>query len=404
MAVYFYQVMREPEVVVSGRLAAESSSAAMRELFKRGYHVVSMKEVEQERETPWWRPRLFDRVRHRDVTLFTGQVSSLLRAGLPLSQALETLTQQVSNRRLQAATRRVLTSVEDGSALSAALSSEPDVFSPLYVAMVRAGESGGMLENVLKNLSVVMSREDDARARLRSMLTYPAILVVLGACTVTALLTFVIPRFVIMFKSLGQTLPLPTVMLIRTSRFFQSYWWAVLLGLLASALLLSRVWRSEKGRRLLDRHLLQLPAVGTLLMRLELARFARVVGELLHNGVTVLPALQIAGATLGSTTYRDAIEMCHGGVKEGESLSEQLKRTQRFPAMFTNIVAVAERSGNLDEALTQAAEDYESDVTRHLASLMTFLEPALIICVGAVVGFIVMAMLLPIFELNVIIQ
>jgi len=404
MAIFAYRVMREADAMVSGHLEAENRSAAVRELFGRGYHVVSVAEVDREGERPRWRLSLFDRIRRRDVTLFTGQLSNLLRAGLPLSQALETLVQQTPNRRLQAAVQRVLSSVKDGSMLSASLSSEPDIFSPLYIAMVRAGESGGMLDIVLKNLFELMSRQDEARARLRTMLTYPAILVFLGACTVTALLTFVIPRFVIMFQSLGQTLPIPTLMLIRISHFFQSYWWVLLLAGLAMVLLLHRAWRSEPGRRFFDRWFLRVPALGALWIKSELSRFAGVVGQLLRNGVTILPALQIAGATLTNNVYRDAAQFCHKGVKEGEPLSEQLKKTERFPPMFTNIVAVAEKSGNLDEALMGTADDYEKELTRGLTSLMTVLEPVLIICVGAIVGFIVVAMLLPIFELNAIIQ
>jgi len=404
MAIYAYRVMRDPETVMSGRLEAESRPTAVRELFARGYHVVSVEEIAHDREKPWWRISWFDRVRHRDVTLLTRQLSNLLRAGLPLSQALETLAQQTPNHNLQSALRHVLSSVRDGSTLSDSLSSEPGIFSPLYVALVRAGESGGMLDDVLKKLSELMLREDDTRARLRSMVTYPAVLITLGICTVTALLTFVIPRFVVMFRTLGQSLPIPTLVLIRLSRFFQAYWWILVLGAIGAAILLRRFWHTEQGRRLFDRLFLRVPVLGTLLMKSELSRFARVVGELLHNGVTILSALEIAGATLTNRVYRDAVHVCHKGVKEGEPLSDELKKTGKFPDILTNIVAVAEESGNLDDALIQTADDYELEVTRGMATLMSLLEPGLIICVGVVVGFIVVAMLLPIFELNAIIQ
>lgn len=398
MGTFQYEVMASPGERVRGRIDAESSAAAALELSRRGYHVLALNEAAPERLA---RRRA---LRLKETAYFTRQLARLLRSGVPLAKALHLLEAQEQ----RSAVRRVLADLrermQEGAALSKALEAHERSFGAWYVSLVRAGETGGMLDDVLTRLADLLDRESEMRSRIRAALAYPALMTAVGVITVFFLLSFVFPKVTTLFDDAQQRLPMPTLLLMGVSEFFASFWWAVAIGAAVFVLACRAFARSERGARMLSRAMLSLPLFGTLEIRSECARFARVLGTLLGNGVPILQAMESTGATLGNAVLRESTAAMTRHIRQGDPLSRQLEKQRWFPPLMANVVAVGEQSGTLDQVLIDLAREYESDVERLLSSLVSMLEPLLIIVVGGAVGFIVMALLLPIFELNEVIQ
>jgi len=341
------------------------------------------------------------RVSRRDVLTFTHQLGTLVEAGLPLDRALVILEDLAPNPRLRAITTDLLTSIRGGSSLAEAMAKhQPRPFSRLAVNMVRAGEKGGVLEATLKRLAELLEETQEFKETLISALIYPLLLTLAGGAAVVFLLTFVIPRFVDIFHDLGQSLPLPTQILMTVSGAVQQYWWffgAVLLGLvLAGRVALG----SEAGRLHWDRLALRLPLLGEVVLKTETARFARILGTLLKSGVPVLTALGVVRELSGNQVLGRAIDRVADGVRRGAGIAGPLKESQAFPAMAVHIVRVGEETGRLEEMLLKLASDLESEVRRLVKRLMGLLEPTIILVMGLVVGFIVVALLMAIFSIT----
>jgi general secretion pathway protein F len=341
------------------------------------------------------------RVSRRDVLTFTHQLGTLVEAGLPLDRALVILEDLAPNPRLRAITTDLLTAIRGGSSLAEAMAKhQPRPFSRLAVNMVRAGEKGGVLEATLKRLAELLEETQEFKETLVSALIYPILLTVAGSGAVVFLLTFVIPRFVDIFKDLGQSLPLPTQILMSISGAVQQYWWlfaAVILGLiLAGRVALG----SESGRWHWDRFALRVPLLGDVILKTETARFARILGTLLKSGVPVLTALGVVRELSGNQVLGRAIDRVSDGVRRGAGITNPLKESGAFPAMAVHIVRVGEETGRLEEMLLKLAADLESEVRRLVKRLMGMLEPTIILIMGLIVGFIVVALLMAIFSIT----
>jgi type II secretion system protein F len=341
------------------------------------------------------------RISHREILTFTHQLSTLVEAGLPLDRALVILEDLAPSPRLRAITTDILKGVRSGSSLAEAMAKhQPRPFSRLAVNMVRAGEKGGVLENTLKRLAELLEETQEFREALVSALIYPILLTTVGAAAVVFLLTFVIPRFVDIFKDLGQALPLPTQILLAVSGAIQQYWWLIAVGVL-SLVLAGRMWLgSEAGRWQWDRLVLRLPLLGEVVLKTETARFARVLGTLLKSGVPVLTALGVVRELSGNQVLSRAIDRVADGVRRGAGVSGPLGESKVFPAMAVHMARVGEETGRLEEMLLKLASDFESEVRRLVKRLMGLLEPSIILVMGLVVGFIVVALLMAIFSIT----
>ena len=341
------------------------------------------------------------RVSRRDVLTFTQQLGTLVEAGLPLDRALAILEDVAMSPRLRAITGDILKSVRSGTSLAEAMGKHhPRPFSRLMINMVRAGEKGGVLEATLKRLGELLEETQEFKETLVSALIYPLLLTTVGGAAVVFLLTFVIPRFVEIFKDLGQALPLPTQILLAVSGGIQQYWWLIAGAVLGIILAIRMTLSTDSGRWQWDRLLLKLPLLGEVVLKTETARFARVLGTLLKSGVPVLTALGVVRELAGNLILARAIERVSEGVRRGAGIAVPLAEAQIFPVMAVHMVRVGEETGRLEEMLLKVAADFESEVRRLVKRLMGLLEPGIILVMGLVVGFIVVALLLAIFSLT----
>jgi type II secretory pathway component PulF len=341
------------------------------------------------------------RVGSRELVAFTQQFATLLEAGLPLDRALAIQEELAPSARLRAITGDVLQSVRGGSSLADALAKHhPRPFSRLYTNMVRAGEKGGVLEATLKRLAELLEEAQELRDTLVSALIYPVLLAAVGTAAVVFLMTFVIPRFADIFKDLGGAIPAPTLILLGVSSWLQRFWWV--LALVGIAMVLGTRWivSTPAGRLKVDRILLQTPVVREVIVKTEVARFARILGTLLRSGVALLTALGVVREMMGNLLLARALDSLAEGVKRGAGLSKPMTETGVFPAVAVHMVRVGEESGRLDEMLLKVGAAFESDSKKVVKRLVALVEPCIILGMGLVVGFIVVAMLLAIFSIS----
>ncbi len=334
------------------------------------------------------------------LVLTTRQLATLVKAGMPLLRSLNTVGEQLDPGPLRDVFTTIAADVESGSKFSEALAAHPRWFPPFYVNMVRAGELGGLLDEILKRLAELLEKQARLRDRVRSALMYPAFVMVAAVAILAILMAFVVPTFLTMFTELGSALPLPTRILVAISTACRQWWWAVLAGLAGLTGLLRALAQSRAGRRFLDQAVLGAPVIGSLVERLLIGRFARTLGTLIASGVPILSALETVRATVTNAVIDDALQDVERSLKAGESLARPMELSGVFPPLVSRMVALGEETGQLDRMLMQLADSYEEEVDVQLAGLTQLLEPALILFVGGVVGFIVIAMFMPLLSLT----
>ena len=340
----------------------------------------------------------------KELAALTRQLATLIGAGLPLVEALAALAEQTERAHLRRALVQIREKVTEGHAFAEALAEHSRLFSSLYVNMVRAGEASGALDVVLDRLADYS--EDQARllGKVRSALTYPAIMLVLGSSILFFLVSYVVPKVTRIFQETQQKLPTLTVALITLSSFTARWWWLMLLLVAAAAVAIRAYARTPAGRERLDRLTLRLPYVGGLVQKVALARFARTLSTLLASGIGLLPALDIVRTIVDNRVIARAIENARDAIREGQSIAPPLRESGVFPPLVVHMVAVGEQSGQLEAMLGKAADAYDSEVENAVSALTTILEPLMIVFMGLVVLFIVLAILMPIFELNRVVR
>lgn len=344
---------------------------------------------------------LFRRVKQSDLAVFSRQLADLVRAGLPLLRSIHALSEHTENPVLVEVLKKVAEDLSRGTSLADALAAHPRVFPTIYISMVRAGEASGQLPEILARLADLQETERARRSQIMSALTYPLMLVCVGTLAVSLLVTFLVPRFKQIFEDLGRTLPAPTQFLLDLSEFLGQWWWALLLAIVG-LVFAYRVWsRTPRGRLAVDAAKLKIPRVGRLIERMVVARFARTFGTLLHGGVDVLQAFTVVRDVVGNEVIARALDEARDKVREGDTIHGPLRETGHFPPVVVHMVALGEETGNMEGVLNSIADSFELEVENRVRSLMSLLEPLIIIALGAVVFFIVAAMLLPIFQLNV---
>jgi type IV pilus assembly protein PilC len=335
----------------------------------------------------------------RDIVIFTRQFSTMINAGLPLVQALDILAKQSENKALKDVTRAVVFDVESGHTVADALRKHPKAFSDLYVNMVAAGEAGGILDTILMRLATFMEKNDALVRKVKGAMIYPGVIMSVAAIAIVVLLVFVIPVFEKMFGSVGMALPLPTRVVIGASRFLTGYWWAVLAVLFGAGWSLKKYYATPDGKLVIDRTLLKMPVLGDVLRKSAVSRFTRTLGTLIGSGVSILDGLEITAKTAGNRVIQDAIMESRASIAGGETISAPLQKSQVFPPMVISMIAVGEQTGGLDEMLSKIADFYDEEVDAAVSGLLALMEPVMIVFLGVVVGGMVVAMYLPIFDM-----
>ncbi len=407
VAVFEYQGFAADGQATKGIIDAESARAARGKLRKDGIFPTEVREeAAGGRAVPFAVParRRERRVSPADLAVTTRQLATLVGAAVPLVEALGALAEQVEQPALKKVLTRVRERVNEGASLGDALADHPRVFSTLYVNMVRSGEASGALDLVLLRLADFTEGQARLRGRVLAATIYPALMVVLGSSILAYLLTAVVPQLTQIFEEQQVALPWATVVLLAVTGFLRRFWWLLLLAVAAGLLALDRYRRTPQGRETLDRLWLRLPLVGGLVRMTAVSRFTRTLSTLLGAGVPMLSALSIVAAVVNNRVLAGAIEAARERVAEGESLSEPLRRSGLFPPIVTHMVTVGERSGELELMLGKVADAYDDEVETKVAALTALLQPVMIILMGGVVLFIVLAILLPIFDMNTLIR
>ncbi len=343
-------------------------------------------------------------IRTRDTVIFTRQFATMINAGLPLVQSLTILATQTENKALKEVTRQVVYDVEAGNTLADALSKHPKAFPALYVNMVAAGEAGGILDTILMRLATFLEKNDALIRRVKGAMIYPGVIFSVAILAVTVLLVFVIPTFQEMFASVNMELPLPTRIVIGLSDGLISYWWMMLLAIAAAVFAVRRYYATADGRKRLDGMLLSAPVLGDVLRKAAVSRFTRTLGTLVSSGVSILDGLEITAKTAGNRVVHDAVMESRASIAGGETIAAPLERSKVFPPMVISMIAVGEQTGGLDEMLSKIADFYDDEVDVAVASLLSLMEPVMIVVLGVIVGGMIVAMYLPIFDMMNAIQ
>jgi type IV pilus assembly protein PilC len=339
------------------------------------------------------------RIKLRDVVIFTRQFSTMINSGLPLVQALDILAKQTQNAALAATTRAVVSDVESGNTLADAMRKYPRAFNELYVNMVAAGEAGGILDVILNRLASFMEKNDALVRKVKGAMIYPAVIFSVAGIAVTTLLIFVIPVFEKMFGSAGLALPLPTRIVIAASKFLIGYWWLIILVVGAAVFAFKRYYATPDGKLRIDRILLQLPVLGDVLRKSSVSRFTRTLGTLISSGVSILEGLEITAKTAGNRVVQDAIMASRSSIAGGDTIAAPLQKSNVFPPMVISMISVGEQTGGLDEMLSKIADFYDEEVDAAVSGLLAAMEPLMIVFLGVIVGGMVVAMYLPIFDM-----
>ena len=406
MPKFQYLAKRSPTEMVEGVLEADNRAGAISRLTELGYtpvRVLEAREIKTElKKQPPVPVSGTTRVPRRALNQFTRQFASLVRSQVPILRALNILEEQTSHPKLRQVVTAMTEEIRQGQTLAQAFGKFPRIFSPLYINLIRSGEAGGMLDGVLDRLAVQVDREEELESKVRASLAYPLFVLVVGVFTVFYLFLFVIPRLIRLFRAFGSELPLPTKMLLWIAQSLSQNWhWYLAAGVLTA---IFGVWilRGERGRLGLNYLGLQVPGLRNFLRELEIVRFARSFGLLIDHGIPILQATDVALPVVRNRILRKELARLPAHLKEGNTLSGGLRGLRLSTPLLVNTVAVGEESGKIGEALMEVANFYEREVERRLQMMTGLLEPAIILLVGGVVGFIVMAVLLPILTMSTI--
>ena len=403
MAFFRYKAVTPEGKVVEGTLEAVDRETVLVRLQEQGQLPIKVFPGEdtggvlsREIRLPWQRKR----VPQKDLLIFTQELSTLVKAGLTLDRSLSVLSDLTENAYLAEVVGELLREIKGGKALSEALSTYPQVFPKVYVNMVRAGEVGGALDQILERLEEYLEGADELRSYLISSMIYPCILVVVAIGSIIIMMTVVIPQFADIFENAGAPVPLPMMVLLVLSGFLTGFWWLILLVIGGGAYWIYSRLKTEEGRLNWDRQLLKLPVVGSVLQKLEVSRFSRTLGTLLQSSVPLIQSINLVKEIVENQAIASTMESIKSGVKKGEGLTRPIRKAEIFPPFALHLLAVGEETGRLDDMLLQIADSYDRDLKRSLQRLVALLEPAIILVMGLIIGVMVVSMLYSIFSIN----
>jgi len=381
--------------IMKGQREAESQDEVVRYIRNNRMILVSIREAPKAIKLSFGKKGITT----RDLVIFTRQFATMINAGLPLVQSLNILAQQTENKSLAEVTRTVVYDVEAGNTLADALAKHPKAFPDLFVNMVAAGEAGGILDTILMRLATFLEKNDALIRKVKGAMVYPAVIFSVAGIAISILLIFVIPTFQAMFASVNMELPLPTRVVIGLSEFLIGYWWLLLAVIGVGIFALRQYYQTDNGRRQIDAGLLAAPVIGDLLRKSAVSRFTRTLGTLISSGVSILDGLEITAKTAGNRVVHDAVMESRQSIAGGETIAAPLERSKVFPPMVISMISVGEQTGGLDEMLSKIADFYDEEVDVAVGALLSLLEPIMIVVLGVLVGGMVVAMYLPIFDM-----
>jgi general secretion pathway protein F len=409
MPVYEYTAFNAKGRRLKGIVDAGSLFTARQRLRETDIFPITLREASSRKKDESFTEKLgggfFKKVGQREVAAMTRQLSTLLGAGLPLVQSLSALISQISHPRMKKTLAQIREDVNEGNSLTQSMSHFPDIFPPFYINMVRAGEASGTINAVLDRLADFNEKQQALKGKIRAALAYPVFMMLIGSGVLFFLITFIVPNITKIFREMRQALPATTVFLISLSNFLQAFWWMVAIGLVAVFIVLRvAVTRTDRGRYVWDGLKLKLPLMGPLNKKMEVARFSRTLGTLLESGVPLLDSLEIVKSIAGNRLISDAIHTAGEEVREGQSLASPLAKSGLFPPVAIEMISVGEQSGNVETMLYRIADAYEKEVESNITMMTSLLEPIMILVMGFIVAFIVISILLPIFEMNQLVR
>jgi type IV pilus assembly protein PilC len=396
MPMFEYTARNPSGQIQKGQVEAQSKEEVGAYLRKNRLVLVSVREPPKQINISFGGAK---RIKTRDIVIFTRQFATMINAGLPLVQSLNILSQQSENKALRDVTKAVVYDVESGNTLADAFRKHPKAFTDLYVNMVAAGEAGGILDTILLRLATFLEKNDALVRKVKGAMVYPGVIITVAAAAIAILLIFVIPTFQSMFASVGLELPLPTRIVIGMSNFLIGYWWAVLLGIAGIIFAIRSYYTTPNGRRQIDAAMLKAPVLGDMLRKSAVSRFTRTLGTLVSSGVSILEGLEITAKTAGNRVIHDAVMESRNSIAGGETIAAPLEKSRVFPPMVISMIAVGEQTGGLDEMLSKIADFYDEEVDVAVSALLSLMEPAMIVILGVIVGGMVVAMYLPIFDM-----
>jgi type IV pilus assembly protein PilC len=394
---YDYKVRDRSGALITGQLAGDNETLVLQRLREMGMTPVEVKRASSGLKMEInLRP---GRVKLKQIAVFCRQFATMVNSGLPILRALAILADQTDNTELQKVLVQVRTDVENGSSLSAAMGKHPKAFNNLFISMIKAGETGGVLDDVLLNLADQIEKEVELRRQIKSAMTYPVVVVAMVMLIMTAMLLFVVPQFETIYADLGGQLPLPTRILLGVSSAFRNYWYIVALGIGVGSFLFRRYKRTDAGRARVDAAKIRVPVFGPLFHKVALARFSSTLAMLLRAGVPILQALDNVKETVNNRVIADAVDDVKTSVREGESIARPLTKHKVFPPMVVQMLAVGEETGAVDTMLDKVAQFYNNEVTATVEALTSLIEPLLIGVIGGAVGAAVIALYMPMFNI-----
>jgi len=393
---FAYKVKDRSGAILKGRLAAEDKNTVISSLIEQNYYILSLEQVQRSGKEVEFS---LSQVKIQDIIVMTRQLSTMMAAGLPILKCFSVLGEQISNNKLKKAIDEMRDNLEEGMPLWQAASRHPDIFSPVYISMLRAGELGGVLDTILDRLSIHLEREREVNSRIKSASIYPALISLVAIIVVFCIITFVMPAFTSIFQASGAELPLPTRILLGLSDFFRHYLPHLLVAVVVAVFVLKRWGKTHNGRFFFDNLYLSLPLTGKTLSRIIAARFARTMGILLRSGIPVLAALEVAEAVVDNAVIGWAIHNARESISEGDSMAQPLAAAGVFEPMVTQMIAVGEETGALDEMLIRISDYFDKELSYMIASLMAVIEPILVLITAVIVGGIVIATLMPMLEI-----
>ncbi|MBI4686485.1 MAG: type II secretion system F family protein [Nitrospirae bacterium] len=403
MDTYYYEATTRDGNVITGTIEAANERLAVDRIQELGYFPLNVNRSAEQKGTAFSYfslSKITGKVRGQDIINFTYQLGVLLDAGFPLDRALSILLELTDKKSLKGLIKEILSGVRGGKSFSEALSKFPSAFPPYYINMIKAAEAGGFLEETISRLTAYMESSQKLKEDIRSALVYPAVLGIVGSAAVVVLLTFVVPKFARIFSDIGEALPLPTMILLSVSSGLRDYWWIGLIFIAGAALFIRNYLKGAAGRQLWDEMKFKLPLFGKLYRESIVSSFSRTLGTLLGSGVSLLNALQIVEGAFSSDKMVRVTASIRENARKGRGIAEPLKGSDIFPPIAQHMIAVGEETGKLEEMLIKIADRFDSEIRTTVKRLLSLLEPALILFMGLVVGFIVIAMLMAIFSIN----
>jgi len=391
--------------VVSSSVHAATREDAIEKICALGYYPLSVDDDYKADGPGGVGITFFDRISMKSsVTIFAQQLASLFKSGIPILKAVNIISDECGHKKFKTVLDGIFGDIRDGKSLAAALTRQPALFDKFFISMVHVGESNGTLPEVLLRLVKHMKKQDEIRSKIKGALIYPVLIGIVGFCAVFFIMTNVLPKIIVLIEGVGMTLPAITVLLIDTVRFFQKYSITMVIAVIIVCLLFLKMHKNQQNRLALDAFKLRLPVYGNLIMQSDLIRFARSLSASLESGLLLLTSLELSTGLVNNGVIKKELVHCYDAVKSGSSFGQMMKRSKVLPSMMSHMISVGEESGHITDTLDEIAEDYEWRMNETIRILLSLLEPMIILVLGGVVGFIVLALLLPIFNMDIMIK